>query len=204
MARRENVEICWDKDKKCDKDSCDITCKLPLVIRQNPPGDPPIVPAPFPPIAYGLATIDTANNVLYVGGLQGFLPNDTLALTVQERVQVAYASMFAIAKFYGATPLDVLRLVLYANPDSPIAIQQLPGNSVQRFNQIRDFANAVQAPIYGNNAPARTLVGVTQIVLEDVFEIEGTFLLRAKVPVCDEKPKYFKAIASFPYASNYP
>lgn len=205
MARRDKVEVCWDKDKTCDKDSCDVTCKFPLVIRQNPPGNPPIVPSPFPPIAYGLATIDTANNVLYVGGLQGFETNGELASTVQRRVELAYASIFAIAAFYGATPLDLLRLDIWVNADAPIAIAQFPGlTHTQRFNAIRDITNAIQAPIYGNFAPARSILGTTDIVLEDVIEIVPIFLLRAKAPVCDEKPKYFKAIASLPYATNYP
>lgn len=205
---RENIVIELDKNKEKSKDDCKedcdkICCKWPLVIRQNPPGSPPIVPAPFPPIAYGLATIDTANNVLYVGGLQGFLPNGDLAPTVQERVELAYASIFAIARFYGASPLDILRLDIWVNADAPIAIAQFPGlTHTQRFNAIRDITNAIQAPIYGNFAPARSILGTTDIVLEDVIEIVSIFLLPAKVPVCPEKPKYFKAIASLPFASH--
>jgi enamine deaminase RidA (YjgF/YER057c/UK114 family) len=164
-----------------------VECQVPQAIRENPPGIPPIVPPPFPQTAYGLATIDTGNKVLYVGGLQGFLPNGELAPTVADRVRIAYDSMYAIARYYGASPLDALRLVLYVNPDSPIAIQEFPNlNHHERFVAIRAITNAYQAPIYGNNAPARTIVGVTAISLDDVFEIEGTFILPRPLPQCTD------------------
>nr|WIL03319.1 hypothetical protein Cbor_379 [Cedratvirus borely] len=48
------------------------------------------------------------------------------------------------------------------------------------FNYVRDTANAIQAGIYGNNPPARTIIGTTFIVLNDVFEFESTWLLTAQ------------------------
>jgi enamine deaminase RidA (YjgF/YER057c/UK114 family) len=203
--RRELVEIDYDRKRdKCD-DCDDITCKFPLVVRQNPPGKPPIIPPPFPLIAYSYATIDTGCNVLYVGGLQGFLPNGELAPTVKQRVELAYASIFAVANFYGATPLDILSLEIWVNPDSPVAIKDFPTlTSAERFAAIRDIANAIQAPIYGDIAPTRSILGVTQIVLEDVIEIKPIFKLRASQPICKKKPKYFKAIKRLPFKTNYP
>ena len=192
-------------DVKCEeekKEDCDkLYCVKPIVIRQNPP----VVPPPFPLFAYGLATITTSNYTLYVGGVQGFVAPDVFAASVAERVRVAYETMFKIAAFYGATPLDALRFVLYANPDSPIAIEQFPGlDSAQRFNAIRDLANSVQIPIYGNNPPARTLVGVTQIVGKDVFEIEGTFQLPVPTVQCVKKPSFWQRLKQFTFATNTP
>jgi enamine deaminase RidA (YjgF/YER057c/UK114 family) len=168
--------------------SCKVVCKETQVVRENPTGT--IVPEPTPPTAYGLATIDVTGKVLYVGGLQGFRPDETQPPTIEERIQLAYDQMYAVARYYGAEPTDVLRLVLYANPNAPVAVAQYPNLSFEeRFIIIRNTANAIQAPIYGNNAPARTLVGVTYIVLDDVFEIEGTFKLPGKQPVCKKVKK---------------
>ena len=164
-----------------------IICKTPEAVRQNPPGNPPIVPPPFPLSAYGLATIDTGNNTLYIGGLQGFKPDGTLPPTVEERVQLAYDSMFAIANYYGASPFDALRFVLYVNPNSPVMIQQYPNLSFEeRFIIVRNKANSIQAQIYGINGPvpARTIIGVTYIVLDDVFELESTYIIPKKLPKC--------------------
>src|SRR5579883_2529857 len=80
--------------------SC-ITCKKPVVLREDPVGIPPIVAPPFPLTAYGIASVDEANHVLYVGGLQGFNPDGTLPDTVKARVENAYAQAFAVQRFYG-------------------------------------------------------------------------------------------------------
>lgn len=170
---------------ECHKKS--IFCKIPTAVRQNPPGQPPIVPPPFPLNAYGLATIDTGNNVLYIGGLQGFRPDGNLGATVAERVQLAYDSMFAIARYYGASAFEALRFVLYVNPNSPIIVAEFPNlNFEQRFNIVRDLANAIQASVYGPNGPvpARTIVGTSFIVLDDVFELESTYIIPQPLPKC--------------------
>jgi hypothetical protein len=217
MARNDKVKIevnaSGDFGKDCPRDhkhdkTCDnyyvkqLYCQPSLVIRQDPPGDPPIVPPPFPLTAYGFATIDVTNNILHVGGLQGFLPNGDLAPTWDQRVRVAYDSMFAIARFYGAQPIDALEFLWIANPDSPIAKEQIPGDFGQRFNAIRDLANSIQQPIYGNFPPARTVFGVTFIVLDDVFEIKSMFKLPGKNVVCNPRPKYLEAVKSQSFASN--
>lgn len=164
-----------------------IVCKTPHAVHQNSPGLPPIVPPPFPLAAYGISTIDTGNNVLYIGGLQGFRLDGTLPPTVEERVDLAYASMFAVANYYGASPQEALRFVLYVNPDAPVMLSQYPNLTFeQRFNIVRDKANSIQAAIYGINGPvpARTIVGVTFIVLNDVFELESTYVIPQKLPKC--------------------
>lgn len=173
----------------------EIVCEKPQVIRLNPP----VVPPPFPLPAYGHLTIDTANHVLYVGGQQGFLPDDTLPPTVAERVQQAFDNMFNIAAFGGAKKTDLLRLDIHINPDSQVAIDDFPGLDFWgRFNAIRDLANAVQEPIFGNNAPSRTFVSVTGLVLDDVFEATGIFLQSSILqPQCrcscrDKKDKHDK------------
>lgn len=156
-------------------------------VYQNPAGNPPIVPPPFPLSAYGLATIDTGNNVLHVGGLQAFYPDGTQPATVEERIQVVYDSMYAIAKHYGASPHDALRFTLYVNPNAPIMLQQYPNLSFEeRFNIVRDKTNQIQAGIYGVNGPvpARSIIGVTFIVLDDVFELASDFIIPKKLPKC--------------------
>lgn len=185
-----NVEDikCNDKhENPCEKDK--ITCVVPRAVQQNPPGDPPIVPPPFPLAAYGLATIDTGNNVLYIGGLQGFKPDGNLPNTVAERVKLAYDSMFAIARYYGSSAKDALRFVLYVNPNSAIMSQDPATkdlNFEERFVYVRNTANAIQASIYGVNGPvpARTIVGVTYIVLDDCFELESTYIIPQPLPKC--------------------
>ncbi|QIN54458.1 hypothetical protein [Cedratvirus kamchatka] len=165
------------------KRKCKIECFKPEVLRQNPVGSPPIVAPPFPSIAYGIASIDTANHTLYIGGLQGFTPDGQLPPTVAARVQNAYAQAFAVVRYYGGDIKDALRFVLYVNPNAPIMDQDPATQGLdfeQRFNYVRDTANAIQAGIYGNNPPARTIIGTTFIVLNDVFELESTWLLAAQ------------------------
>ena len=177
------------KQNSMGKKSC-IACKKPVVLREDPIGIPPIVAPPFPLTAYGIASVDEANHVLYVGGLQGFNPDGSLPDTVAARVQNAYAQAFAVVRYYGGDILNALRFVLYVNPDAPICdLDPATANLTfeERFVYVRTVANSIQAPIYGDHPPARTIIGTTYIVLNDVFEFETTWLLSERQPQCVKK-----------------
>ncbi|MCU0887094.1 MAG: RidA family protein [Rubritepida sp.] len=121
----------------------------------NPPG---AITATGP---WGLAA--QAGNTLYVAGMRGIDPaTNQLVAGEEARIRQAYRNMLHIAASAGAGPRDAVRLVVY----------------VTDMFRYRPIANRIQEEIWGQGPhPPRTIVEVQRLNQDDIFEVEGTFVL---------------------------
>lgn len=80
----------------------------------------------------------------------------------EARIRQAYRNLLHIAASAGAGPRDAVRLVVY----------------VTDMFRYRPFANRIQEEIWGQGPhPPRTIVEVQWLNQDDIFEVEGTFVL---------------------------
>jgi 2-iminobutanoate/2-iminopropanoate deaminase len=76
------------------------------------------------------------------------------------RIRQAFANMKAIAASEGATLSDCVRITVY----------------VTDMASLRPIVNKVQEDLWGGGPyPPRTIIEVTRLSQDDIFEVEGTF-----------------------------
>ena len=102
-----------------------------------------------------------AGDFLFVAGMRGIDPaTNALVPGDEARIRQGFANMLHIAKSAGATAEACTRLVVY----------------VTDMGTLRPIVNAVQTEIWGSRScPPRTIVEVSRLNQDDIFEVEGTF-----------------------------
>jgi len=102
-----------------------------------------------------------AGDFVFVAGMRGIDPA-TNALVEGERARIrqAFLNMQHIAESEGAGLRDAVRLVVY----------------VTDMARLRPLVNEVQNDLWaGGPYPPRTIVEVTGLNQDDIFEVDGTF-----------------------------
>ena len=102
-----------------------------------------------------------AGDFVFVAGMRGIDPA-TNALVEGERARIrqAFLNMQRIAESEGAGLRDAVRLVVY----------------VTDMTRLRPLVNEVQNDLWaGGPYPPRTIVEVTGLNQDDIFEVDGTF-----------------------------
>jgi 2-iminobutanoate/2-iminopropanoate deaminase len=102
-----------------------------------------------------------AGDFVFIAGMRGIDPATNAILgTEEERIRTAFANMMTIAASEGASLADCVRLVVY----------------VTDMKRLRPLVNKVQEELWGGGPyPPRTIVEVTALNQDDIFEVEGTF-----------------------------
>jgi len=102
-----------------------------------------------------------AGDFLFIAGMRGIDPVTNRMLEGDEaRVRQGFRNMFAIAASEGAAPQDAVRIVVY----------------VTDMTRLRPVVNKVQEELWsGGPYPPRSIVEVSRLNQDDVFEVEGTF-----------------------------
>ncbi len=102
-----------------------------------------------------------AGDFVFVAGMRGIDPaTNTIVGPEEARIRQAYANMKIVAESEGATLSDCVRTVVY----------------VTDMARLRPLVNKVQEEFWGTGPyPPRTIVEVTKLNQDDVFEVEGTF-----------------------------
>ena len=107
-----------------------------------------------------------AGDFVFVAGMRGIDPKtDTLVSGDEARIRQAFANMRAIATSEGAGLQDCVRLTVF----------------VTDMGRLRPLVNKVQEELWaGGPYPPRTIVEVSKLNQDDIFEVEGTFYAPAK------------------------
>lgn len=102
-----------------------------------------------------------AGDFVYVAGMRGIDPETgDLVDGDLERVRQGFENMQLIAESEGATLQDAVRLVVY----------------VTDMDEHRPLVNEVQEDLWGDSMhPPRSIIEVTDLNQDDIFEVEGTF-----------------------------
>lgn len=102
-----------------------------------------------------------AGDFLFVAGMRGIDPaSNTIVRDEEARIRQAFANMRMIAASEGATLADCVRIVAY----------------VTDMARLRPLVNKVQEELWGGQGyPPRTIVEVSRLNQDDIFEVEGTF-----------------------------
>jgi enamine deaminase RidA (YjgF/YER057c/UK114 family) len=98
---------------------------------------------------------------VFVAGMRGIDPEINRMVAGDEaRIRRGFLNMQAIAASEGAELSDCVRLVVY----------------VTDIARLRPLVNKVQEELWhGGPYPPRSIVEVTRLAQDDVFEVEGTF-----------------------------
>jgi 2-iminobutanoate/2-iminopropanoate deaminase len=109
-----------------------------------------------------------AGEFVFVAGMRGIDPaNNTLVPGEEQRIRQAFANMAQIAGAEGATLRDAVRLVVY----------------VTDMAHLRPLVNRIQQELWGGGPyPPRTIVEVSKLNQDDIFEVEGTFFAPLTAP----------------------
>jgi 2-iminobutanoate/2-iminopropanoate deaminase len=109
-----------------------------------------------------------AGDFVFVAGMRGIDPaSNTLVPGDEQRVRQAFKNMARIAAAEGASLRDAVRLVVYVT-------------DMQRH---RPIVNRIQEELWGVGPyPPRTIVEVSGLNQDDIFEVEGTFFAPIKSP----------------------
>ena len=104
-----------------------------------------------------------AGEFVFVAGMRGIDPaNNALVPGEEQRIRQAFANLAHIAKAEGATLRDAVRLVVY----------------VTDMARLRPLVNRIQEELWGGGPyPPRTIVEVSKLNQDDIFEVEGTFFV---------------------------
>ncbi|KAK3702479.1 hypothetical protein LTR37_014841 [Vermiconidia calcicola] len=108
-----------------------------------------------------------AGDTLYIAGMRGIFPNNTLAPVGLPRIRQAYQNMAELAEMVEVELDDCLRLVVYTT----------------NMEEYRDLCNQIQIELWGddvNSYPPRTIVEVDRLNEDDIVEVEGTFYMPRK------------------------
>jgi len=102
-----------------------------------------------------------AGDFIFVAGMRGIDPvSNTVIEGEEQRIRQAFANMKAIAESEGASLSDCVRIVAY----------------VIDMARLRPLVNKVQEDFWAEKPyPPRTLVEVSKLNQDDIFEVEGTF-----------------------------
>jgi 2-iminobutanoate/2-iminopropanoate deaminase len=102
-----------------------------------------------------------AGDFVFVAGMRGIDPaNNKLVAGDEARIRQAFMNMKTIAESEGARLSDCVRLTVF----------------VTDMGRLRPLVNKVQEQLWGGGPyPPRTIVEVTRLNQDDVFEVEGTF-----------------------------
>jgi enamine deaminase RidA (YjgF/YER057c/UK114 family) len=104
-----------------------------------------------------------AGDFVFVAGMRGIAPaSNTLVAGDEARIRQAFANMAAVAASEGASLTDCVRLTVF----------------VTDMGRLRPLVNKVQEELWtGGPYPPRTIVEVSKLNQDDIFEVEGTFYL---------------------------
>jgi 2-iminobutanoate/2-iminopropanoate deaminase len=102
-----------------------------------------------------------AGDFIFVAGMRGIDPaNNSLVAGDEARISQAFMNMKTIAESEGATLSDCVRLTVF----------------VTDMGRLRPLVNKVQEQLWGGGPyPPRTILEVTRLNQDDIFEVEGTF-----------------------------
>jgi enamine deaminase RidA (YjgF/YER057c/UK114 family) len=102
-----------------------------------------------------------AGDFVFVAGMRGIDPaTNTMVGTEEERIRRAYTNMKTIAESEGASLADCVRLTVF----------------VTDMKRLRPIVNKIQEQLWaGGPYPPRTIVEVSGLSQDDIFEVEGTF-----------------------------
>jgi len=102
-----------------------------------------------------------AGDFVFVAGMRGIEPSSNTMLEGEEaRIRQAFTNMEAIAASEGASLTACVRIVAY----------------VTDMARLRPLVNKVQEELWhGGPYPPRTIVEVSKLNQDDIFEVEGTF-----------------------------
>jgi enamine deaminase RidA (YjgF/YER057c/UK114 family) len=102
-----------------------------------------------------------AGDFVFVAGMRGINPaNNKLVEGDEARIRQAFMNMTRIAESEGASLADCVRLTVF----------------VTDMGRLRPLVNKVQEALWqGVPYPPRTIVQVTGLNQDDIFEVEGTF-----------------------------
>jgi 2-iminobutanoate/2-iminopropanoate deaminase len=101
-----------------------------------------------------------AGDFVFIAGMRGINPaNNSLVQGEGARIRQAFMNMKLIAESEGANLADCVRLTVFVTDMS-----------------LRPLVNKVQEELWtGGPYPPRTIVEVSALNQDDVFEVEGTF-----------------------------
>jgi 2-iminobutanoate/2-iminopropanoate deaminase len=102
-----------------------------------------------------------AGDFVFVAGMRGIDPaSNTIPGTEESRIRQAFTNMKTIAESEGASLADCVRLTVF----------------VTDMSRLRPLVNKVQEQLWaGGPYPPRTIVEVSRLNQDDIFEVEGTF-----------------------------
>src|SRR5476649_943695 len=102
-----------------------------------------------------------AGDFVFVAGMRGIDPvSNNLVEGEEARIRQAFTNMKSIALSEGASLSDCVRLTVF----------------VTDMNRLRPLVNKVQEELWaGGPYPPRTIVEVSRLNQDDIFEVEGTF-----------------------------
>jgi enamine deaminase RidA (YjgF/YER057c/UK114 family) len=102
-----------------------------------------------------------AGDFVFVAGMRGIDPaNNNLIAGDEARISQAFMNMKMIAESEGASLADCVRLTVF----------------VTDMGRLRPLVNKVQERLWGGGPyPPRTILEVTRLNQDDIFEVEGTF-----------------------------
>lgn len=102
-----------------------------------------------------------AGDYVFVAGMRGIDPvTNTLVAGDENRIRQAFVNMVEIAGSEGASLADIVRLTVY----------------VTDMDRYRPIVNQIQEEIWSDVPyPPRTILEVSALNQDDIFEVEGTF-----------------------------
>jgi enamine deaminase RidA (YjgF/YER057c/UK114 family) len=102
-----------------------------------------------------------AGDFIFVAGMRGIDPsNNNLIAGDEARIRQAFMNMKVIAESEGASLADCVRLTVF----------------VTDMGRLRPLVNKVQELLWGGGPfPPRTILEVSKLNQDDIFEVEGTF-----------------------------
>ena len=102
-----------------------------------------------------------AGDFVFIAGMRGIDPqSNELVEGDAARIRQAYKNMELIAKSEGASLTDAVRLTVF----------------VTDMERYRPIVNAVQEELWsGGPYPPRTILEISKLNQDDIFEVEGTF-----------------------------
>ena len=102
-----------------------------------------------------------AGDFVFVAGMRGIVPqSNELVEGDAARIRQAFKNMELIAQSEGASLTDAVRLTVF----------------VTDMERYRPIVNAVQEELWsGGPYPPRTILEVSKLNQDDIFEVEGTF-----------------------------
>ena len=108
-----------------------------------------------------------AGDFVFVAGMRGIDPASNTMLEGEEaRIRQAFTNMKTIAESEGANLASCVRLTVY----------------VTDMARLRPLVNKVQEELWaGGPYPPRTILQVSGLNQDDIFEVDGTFYVKPEV-----------------------